>query len=211
MVMDVVAMVLFVVWFLIIFVVRSALQKRATGDSGIRTGGLTGGASTIEAVAGWLLVAALVAGVAAPIAAISGFAMLIDGDAVRIFGMVVAVTGIVATFVAQVAMGSEWRIGIDKAEPTGLVTGGVFGIVRNPIFSAMILTAVGFGLLVPNVLAVAAVVLLVLAIELQVRYVEEPHLQELHAIHYRDYAARVGRFLPGIGRNAAQQHGRSTL
>ncbi len=203
MVMNVAALGLFVVWFLVIFVIRSVLQKRATGDSGIRAGGLTDGASTIETIAGWLLVAALVAGVAAPIAAIADLRMLIDGDGIRVVGLVIAVAGILVTFLAQVAMGSEWRIGIDKTEPTGLVTAGVFAIVRNPIFSAMILTAVGFALLVPNVIAVVAVVLLVLAIELQVRYVEEPHLQELHGHHYSDYAASVGRFVPGVGRNTA--------
>lgn len=205
MVMNVAALVLFVVWFLVIFVIRSVLQKRATGDSGIRTGGLTAGASAIETVAGWLLVVALVAGVAAPIAAIAGLAMVIDSDPARSIGLVVAVAGILVTFLAQVAMGSEWRIGIDKTESTGLVTGGVFAIVRNPIFSAMIITAIGFALLVPNAIAFAAVVLLVLAIELQVRYVEEPHLQELHGHHYSDYAATVGRFLPGMGRNKAPQ------
>ncbi len=207
MVMNVVALGLFVVWFLVIFVIRSILQKRATGDSGIRAGGLTTGASAIETVAGWILVTALVAGVAAPIAAIADLRMLVDGDVVRIIGLVIAVAGILVTFLAQVAMGSEWRIGIDKSESTGLVTGGVFAIVRNPIFSAMILTAVGFGLLVPNVIAVSAVVLLVLAIELQVRYVEEPHLHELHGQHYRDYAATVGRFVPGVGRHAAARRG----
>lgn len=203
MVMNVIALGLFVVWFLVIFVIRSVLQKRATGDSGIRAGGLTDGASTSETVAGWLLVAALVAGVAAPIAAIADLRMLIDVDGIRVVGLVIAVAGILVTFLAQVAMGSEWRIGIDKTEPTGLVTGGVFAIVRNPIFSAMILTAVGFALLVPNVIAVVAVVLLVLAIELQVRYVEEPHLQGLHGHHYSDYVATVGRFVPGVGRNTA--------
>lgn len=205
MVMNVAALGLFVVWFLVIFVIRSVLQKRATGDSGIRAGGLTDGASTIETIAGWLLVVALVAGVAAPIAAIADLRMLIDGDGVRVVGLVIAVAGILVTFLAQVAMGSEWRIGIDKSEPTGLVTGGVFAIVRNPIFSAMILTAVGFALMVPNIIAVVAVVLLVLAIELQVRYVEEPHLQELHGHQYSDYAATVGRFMPGVGRKTATQ------
>lgn len=199
--MNVAALVLFGVWLVVIFVIRSVLQKRATGDSGIRAGGLTQGASTIETVAGWLLVVALVAGVAAPVAAIAGLAMLFDGDVVRILGLVVAVVGILVTFLAQVAMGSEWRIGIDKTEPTGLVTGGVFAIVRNPIFSAMIITAAGFALMVPNAVAVVAVVSLMLATELQVRYVEEPHLDALHGDRYRVYSDTVGRFLPGIGRN----------
>lgn len=49
-------------------------------------------------------------------------------------------------------------------------------------------------------MAALGLILLVAAIELQVRFVEEPHLRNLHADTYRDYASRVGRLLPGIGR-----------
>jgi protein-S-isoprenylcysteine O-methyltransferase Ste14 len=43
------------------------------------------------------------------------------------------------------------------------------------------------------------------AMEIQVRFVEEPYLERVHGDAYRRYAARTGRFLPGIGRS----HGRS--
>ena len=97
-------------------------------------------------------------------------------------------------------MGNEWRIGIDRTEVTGLVTDGVFSLARNPIFSAMIFTAVGFAAMVPNIIGIVAAACLVIAIELQVRYVEEPHLQRLHGQDYDNYAARVGRFVPMAGR-----------
>ena len=45
-------------------------------------------------------------------------------------------------------------------------------------------------------------VALAIAIELQVRCVEEPHLREQHGPAYADYEARVGRFLPSVGRSA---------
>jgi hypothetical protein len=43
-------------------------------------------------------------------------------------------------------------------------------------------------------------VLLVVALELQTRLIEEPYLSRIHGEQDADYAARVGRFLPGIGR-----------
>ena len=70
------ALVLFVAWFLVIFVVRSVVQKRSTGDSGIRAGVLADAASTIESVAGWTLVVAFVAGLTAPILGIVGVPQL---------------------------------------------------------------------------------------------------------------------------------------
>ena len=198
--MNAVALGLFVVWFVVVFVVRSVVQKRQTGDSGIRPGAFGDDASGIERIAYLLLVVAFVGAIAAPVAAMAGLDPLTESDAVPIVGLVVAVVGIAATYVAQLGMGSEWRIGIDRTEVTGLVTGGLFAWVRNPIFTAMIFTAVGFAAMVPNVIAVVAAICLLVAIELQVRYVEEPHLQRLHGRVYDEYAARVGRFVPLLGR-----------
>ncbi|MDW3221089.1 MAG: isoprenylcysteine carboxylmethyltransferase family protein [Acidimicrobiales bacterium] len=200
--MNTAALVLFGVWFVVIFVVRSLVQKRDTGDSGIRPGAFAADASIVERVAYVLLLVAFAGAVGAPIAAMAGVEPLWDNDALRWVGVVVAVAGIGLTYAAQVGMGSEWRIGIDRTEVTGLVTSGVFGLVRNPIFTAMIFTAVGFAVMVPNVIAVIAVVCLVVAIEMQVRFVEEPHLRRLHGTGYGQYAAEVGRFVPLIGRAA---------
>ena len=48
------------------------------------------------------------------------------------------------------AMGASWRIGVDPEETTELVTGGVFGLCRNPIYTFMVIAWVGFALLVPT-------------------------------------------------------------
>jgi protein-S-isoprenylcysteine O-methyltransferase Ste14 len=79
-------------------------------------------------------------------------------------------------------------------------TGGVFSLVRNPIFTSMLVTSLGLMMVIPNVLSVAGLVLLVVALEVQVRYVEEPYLLSAQADNYRAYARRVGRFAPRLGR-----------
>ncbi|MDT0551231.1 methyltransferase family protein, partial [Streptomyces lonegramiae] len=76
-----------------------------------------------------------------------------------------------------------------------------FGTVRNPIFTAMLVFAAGITLMTPNPVALSAFVVLLAAIELQVRVVEEPYLLSAHGQAYRDYRSVVGRFLPGIGRD----------
>ena len=96
-------------------------------------------------------------------------------------------------------MGDSWRIGVDPTETTTLVRKGVFGFVRNPIFTAMLTFGLGIALVTPNVVAVVGFVLLVATIEIQVRVVEEPYLSTKHGDDYRDYLAGVGRFVPGIG------------
>jgi hypothetical protein len=45
-------------------------------------------------------------------------------------GTALAVGGILATFVAQVAMGASWRIGVDP-EVSGCVSSGSFGSTRS--------------------------------------------------------------------------------
>jgi protein-S-isoprenylcysteine O-methyltransferase Ste14 len=58
-------------------------------------------------------------------------------------------------------------------------------------------------LLVPSWVAIAGLAGLVVALELQVRVVEEPYLLRTHGARYADYARRVGRFAPGVGRLGA--------
>jgi protein-S-isoprenylcysteine O-methyltransferase Ste14 len=44
------------------------------------------------------------------------------------------------------------------------------------------------------------VVASIVGIEIQVRKIEEPHLATTHGTAYADYASRVGRFVPGVGK-----------
>jgi len=97
-------------------------------------------------------------------------------------------------------MGASWRVGVDVRERTELVTGGLFRFVRNPIFSAMLVALVGLALLVPNAVSLLALVSSFAGLEIQVRRVEEPHLLRVHGERYRAWAARTGRFAPGLGR-----------
>jgi protein-S-isoprenylcysteine O-methyltransferase Ste14 len=192
--MAVAALVVYAVWFVVAFVVRSVLQHRRTGDTGLRRPG-TGRAERLAA-AGFGI--ALLVGVAAPLADLAGLdpIALLDKPALRAVGLAVAVVGVALTLGAQLAMGDSWRVGVDPAERTALVTTGVFGVVRNPIFSAMAVTAAGLALMVPNAVALVGLAALVAALEVQVRLVEEPYLLAVHGQAYADYRRRVGRFVP---------------
>lgn len=178
---------------------RARLQRRLTGDSGLR---LSPG-SPAEWIAGAVLVIGLALSVAAPVADLAGgFPRLevLEEPGQLAVGVVVAALGIALTIRAQLDMGESWRIGVHVDERAPLVTRGVFGRVRNPIFSGVLLTFGGLGLLVPNVLAVAGWAALLVGLEIQVRFVEEPFLARLHGARYLEYAARAGRFVPGLGR-----------
>ncbi len=192
---------LVVAYLLLVFGVRTLLQIRRTGSSGFN--GISGRPASPEWLGGVLFVVAIVLVLLAPVAQLAGLVdpwSRLDRVGWHAAGIALALAGTVLTFVAQVAMGEAWRIGIDDAERTTLVTSGPFGLVRNPIFAAMIPATLGLLLLTPNVMALAAVIALAVALELQTRVVEEPYLLRTHGDSYAQYAARVGRFLPGIGR-----------
>jgi protein-S-isoprenylcysteine O-methyltransferase Ste14 len=118
---------------------------------------------------------------------------------IQAMGIVVATGGIAATVYAQLEMGDSWRIGVDERETTTLVHTGVFGRIRNPIYTAMITFGIGIALVTPNLVAGVGFILLVATIHLQVRLVEEPYLFRTHGDAYRAYTARAGRFIPGVG------------
>lgn len=194
-----VALGAYVVFMVLAFGVRSVVQRRRTGSAGFN--GMRGRPGSAEWWAGISFVVAVVAGLVAPALQLSGaVSPVFGGWWVHAAGAVVTAAGIVATLWAQGTMGDSWRVGVDPDETTGLVTGGPFAVVRNPIFSAMTIAAAGLALLAPNVVAIAALVVLVVAIALQVRVVEEPYLLRVHGEAYVAYASHVGRLVPGVGR-----------
>lgn len=193
------ALVLYVAWFAVAFGIRTVVQLRRTGDHGFRVGVERPGSLEWWARIGFI--GAMAIGLAAPILAVTGAVEPLDvAPAVTVAGVVLTAIGIVATFVAQVAMGESWRVGVDPAERTTLVVRGPFKAVRNPIFTTMGVTAVGFALLVPSVISALGLLALIVSLELQVRTVEEPYLRRVHGDAYGRYCESVGRFVPWVGR-----------
>lgn len=198
--MTLAALALYSVYLGVGFGLRTWLQWRRTGDTGFR--GVSGRPLSPEWSAGVLFVLALVAGVLGPLSALAGLDPVtgLSGSTLQWVGVGLAVAGVGATFVTQLDMGASWRIGVDATETTELVTTGAFRWVRNPIFTAMAATGLGLTLMVPNAVALTGFVMLVVALQLQVRVVEEPYLRATHGSAYAIYASTAGRFIPGIGR-----------
>jgi protein-S-isoprenylcysteine O-methyltransferase Ste14 len=183
------------------FGVRVLVQLRTTGETGLI--GLRGGAGVLDWLSGILFVGGMAMGVLSVTLVLHGSLSTIDAidtTPLNVIGIVLAAAGGTAVFLAQLGMGASWRIGVSDDQNTDLVTTGWFSLVRNPIYSAMIVGWTGFALLVPTWLSIATVLVIAAGLELQVRAVEEPFLMRAHGDAYRAYGARVGRFLPGVGR-----------
>lgn len=199
--MPALALALFSLYGLLAFGVRMAVQLRRTGSSGFSA--LRGLSGFVERTCGLLLAVAALLCLAGPVLQLTGTLHSLrdlDGELADVLGTTLAALGIVLTVLAQFAMGEAWRIGVDPLERTELVAHGPFALVRNPIYAAMIPAFAGIALLAANVVTLAGAILLLVALELHTRLVEEPYLLRVHGARYASYSARVGRFLPGIGR-----------
>jgi len=197
--MAVVGLLLVFVWILLVGGLRSYIHLRRTGDVGIRIADPRGSAqwwSRRVSSLGFLFM------LAAPLAELGGLAPIarLDHPVLRGLGVVLALSAIALTLISQSAMGVSWRGDVDPDVRTPLVAAGPFRFVRNPTFTGTLTTGLGLALVVPNILSVAMLVLLVASLQIQVRGAEEPYLLRVHGDAYRSYAARAGRFVPGIGR-----------
>ena len=72
---------------------------------------------------------------------------------------------------------------------------------RNPIFLAMLIVVAGFAIMLPTWLSFGTLLATVLGIRAHVLD-EEAYLLRTYGADYAEYARRVGRFLPGVGRLA---------
>lgn len=174
---------------------RSLLQRLRTGSTGWR--GVHGRPGSAPWWAGVMMALAVLGLLAAPVAALLSTPGTVGWPRV-LLGAALWLAGFGLTVIAQLAMGDAWRIGVQEGERTELRTGGPFGWCRNPIFTGMLLVGLGTAVWVP--LASLAALALWVGLELQVRVVEEPHLMRIHGARYEAYAARTGRFWPGLGR-----------
>ena len=114
-------------------------------------------------------------------------------DLLRYVGYALLLASLVWVVTAQFQMADSWRIGIDSSK-TQLVSTGLFGVSRNPIFLGMMGTLLGLLLVLPNALTLTIFALGFALMQIQVR-LEEEFLRRSQEGEYEEYANRVRRWL----------------
>jgi len=188
--------IFFVMSFLIVFVLRTLLVWRSTGVNPVILSRADDADRYIMRTFLWVEVA-LVVSLAAFIAGHEGPGgnlPMFEHDAVRLAGLALVLLSTLWAAIAQAQMGASWRIGIDRQRQTALVTHGLFGISRNPIFFGMHVALAGYFLCVPSVLMLAVLLVGHVLISVQVR-LEEGYLASSHGAAYAAYRERVRRWV----------------
>ena len=112
----------------------------------------------------------------------------------RLAGLGMALLGSLLTVFAQSDMGRCWRVGVPEAVPDALVTTGLFGVSRNPVFLGMLMLAVGLALALSSAVMIVCAAAFCLACEIQVRD-EERLLENAFGAEYAAYRQSVRRWI----------------
>jgi protein-S-isoprenylcysteine O-methyltransferase Ste14 len=119
--------------------------------------------------------------------------VVVASGGAKLLGILVMLAGLVVYGLALHALGSAWRLGIDRERSGELVTHGIFARSRNPVYLGLTLLAAGVFLALGRpVLLLLAGVFWIYFRHLVAR--EEEFLREHYGDAYRDYERRVGRW-----------------
>jgi protein-S-isoprenylcysteine O-methyltransferase Ste14 len=109
-----------------------------------------------------------------------------------------------------VSFGKSFRVGIDRDHPDELVTTGIFGFSRNPIYVAFWIFLLGQFLVFPNWILLVYLIAVAWLFNRQVLR-EEEYMRNHYGQPYLDYCRRVRRYLQrGRGHESAGRMACST-
>jgi len=103
-------------------------------------------------------------------------------------------------------MGRSWRMAVDAAQPTELITTGLYRYIRHPIYALSILLMLCTVAVAPTV-PVAAMAAIHVALMLTKARNEERFLADTQGAPYARYCRRTGRFLPRLRAGQAEANG----
>ena len=115
---------------------------------------------------------------------------------VAVSGLFVA--GVIIAVLGVVGLGASLTANPVPREKATLKTRGLFAAVRHPIYSGILLASLAFALRYGSLWSAVGAIALVVLFAFKARFEERMLLDTYPA--YAEYAARVGRFIPWVGR-----------
>ena len=124
---------------------------------------------------------------------LASLGVVVAAIALGLVGAALAVLGVVG-------LGPALTASPIPREDAPLITGGVYGLMRSPIYAGLMTGGIALVLVGASAWHIVAWIALVGLLSAKTRW-EERMLVAAHP-NYRFYGARVGRFMPGVGRLA---------
>lgn len=191
-------LIYFIVYFLLVFVIRSVMLWRKTGinpltfDKKDDAHGFNGKIFKIIS-----LIELIIVGIYAFKNEWYKYLLpfwYLENPTSQKIGWSLLIISLVWVWVSQSQMAASWRIGIDQKNKSELVTKGLFSISRNPIFFGIMIANVGLFLVIPNAFTLLIISLSSLSINTQIR-LEEEFLKGEFGEKYIKYCKKVRRWI----------------
>jgi protein-S-isoprenylcysteine O-methyltransferase Ste14 len=146
---------------------------------------------------GWALVAAQVLLIVLFLVLPKRRGLLVPPDLLDVIGVVLMVAGLAVLLIALLSLGSALTPTPVPQEGAALRTGGIYSIVRHPIYVGILIAALGFTLAIGSLWQV--LLLIAMAIFFYAKaFWEDRLLAERHGVAWFDYADHVSGFIPRI-------------
>lgn len=125
----------------------------------------------------------------------------------RWIAVIVGVCCLALTIECWIRMGKNWRMAVTPDQQTELVTSGLYGRIRHPIYALSILFMLGTAVVVPTV-PMAIVAMVHVALMLVKARNEERFLLAAKGETYARYCSGTGRFVPRFGAGTPKSESR---
>jgi protein-S-isoprenylcysteine O-methyltransferase Ste14 len=112
--------------------------------------------------------------------------------------IVLVLTGAAVAVLGATGLGPALTASPIPRKNASLVTNGIYGVVRNPIYTGLLVGGLGLVVFGSSLWHIVTWLALLVLLAAKARW-EERMLRARHP-EFDQYAARVGRFLPGVGR-----------
>lgn len=119
-------------------------------------------------------------------------------------GVLLVWAGALLAIWAKFAIGHGFTVSFAIKEGHALVTSGPYALVRHPIYTGLLVMALGGALVLDSLLTLGFTALLVMPFWFHTA-IEEPLLEQHFGDAWRDYRSRVPRLIPGWRMGAGGQ------
>jgi len=123
--------------------------------------------------------------------------LLSPPDLLDVLGIMLMVGGLAVLLIAFLGLGSALTATPVPEESAALRTGGIYSVVRHPIYVGLLIAALGFTLAVGSLWQVTLLVAMTVFFYAKAFW-EDRLLAERHGVAWFDYADHVGGFIPRI-------------
>jgi protein-S-isoprenylcysteine O-methyltransferase Ste14 len=151
----------------------------------------------VPLVAAWMLLPYVAAGASAPPWQLPAFAREVPMAWLRWAAVGAGLACLGLSIHCWRRMGRNWRMAVAPDQATELVTSGLYGLVRHPIYALSILLMTCTLVVVPT-LPVLVMAVVHIGLMLTKARNEERFLAVRHGAAYRRYMQRTGRFVPRL-------------